>query len=454
MTEIRVDLDKLRSSAEEIGAVAEKVEAAAVEAGKAALGMRIDPSYADQLAGKLEARGREMLTHTAPITNGLREHATWLQDLAQRFEEADQASVEGLDSLWATSRALLVEYGESPYVMRWLLDGSRPPWIPPREWWQLSKEDRDLIIQGLRRDYANFMAGRTEGSFRSAGHSSSYYEEMFQIYLFGLPANLFGKLDDGSPVQIQPYYNLNHELLDKPRLPDGSSVYLDARGMPRFTKHQYQDLPEYYADLERKELLDQLGLSDPLAELHPTGWSRSHFNLCGLDAVGHAVGAQDMYQIYVNYGLSDEAMLRTGGTMWTYEVRDLYRSLGWEADQIGRFADSDNAHWMNWDSENRLEHPTFSQVEEKLRDGYVVTPLVGVNSGTGHLSSASNSVGHFVNIVETMTTKDGMELVRVYNPMFHREEIYTWSDFDRIWRHAGGNSGGQGVIARPPEPET
>jgi len=453
MTDILVDTDKLRSAAAEIEGVADQVNAAAVEAGKAALGGGIDTRYAAQLADKLEGYGVELLAQATSITNGLREHATWLRDLAQRFEEADQAAVEGMDSLWAIAQATLVEYGESPFVPRWLLDGARPPWMDREHWWHLSEGDRQLIIQGLRRDWANFMAGRTEGSFRPAGYNSSYYEEMFQIYLFGLPAALFHE-QDGRLQQIEPYYNLNHELLVKPRLPDGSSVYLDANGRPRFTKYQYQDLQEYYANLEKQELLEQLGVSGPLAELQPAEWSRSHYNLCGLDAVGHAVGAEDMFQIYVNYGLSDEPMLRTGGTMWTYEVRDLYRSLGWDADQIGRFASSENVHWLNWDSNNRLAYPTFPQVEETLRAGYAITPLVGVDGGTGHLSSATSSVGHFVNIVETMTTKYGAELVRVYNPMFHREEIYTWGDFDRIWRHAGGNSGGQGVIARPPEPGT
>ena len=91
-------------------------------------------------------------------------------------------------------------------------------------------------------------------------------------------------------------------------------------------------------------------------------------------------------------------------------------------------------------------------MEEKLNEGYVITALVGVDPGNGFLSSNEDvSTGHFVNIIETMETRDGTELIRVYNSMLHREEIYTWDSFDDIWRHAGGNSGGQGVIARPPD---
>jgi len=51
-----------------------------------------------------------------------------------------------------------------------------------------------------------------------------------------------------------------------------------------------------------------------------------------------------------------------------------------------------------------------------------------------------------------MTTRDGTQLVRVYNSMEHREEIYTWEQFNATWRDAGANSGGQAVLARPPDP--
>jgi hypothetical protein len=145
-------------------------------------------------------------------------------------------------------------------------------------------------------------------------------------------------------------------------------------------------------------------------------------------------------------------MLIKNETAWTWQVRNLYRELGWEAEQIGRFASSDQVTWLHWNEDNRLEYPTFANVEGKLREGYVITPLVGINQGTGALSADPDvAVGHFVNILETMTTKDGTQIVRVYNSAFHREEIYTWDHFDAVWRQAGGNSGGQGVIARPVE---
>jgi len=54
--------------------------------------------------------------------------------------------------------------------------------------------------------------------------------------------------------------------------------------------------------------------------------------------------------------------------------------------------------------------------------------------------------------ITMMTTRDGTQLVRVYNSMEHREEIYTWEQFNATWRDAGVNSGGQAVLARPPDP--
>jgi len=74
-----------------------------------------------------------------------------------------------------------------------------------------------------------------------------------------------------------------------------------------------------------------------------------------------------------------------------------------------------------------------------------------VDAARGTLSASPDAaVGHFVTISETMVTQDGTQLIRVYNSLEHREEIYTWEWFDEIWRNAGGNSGGQAAIARPP----
>jgi hypothetical protein len=448
MTDILVDIDKLRSSAVEIDGVADEVNAAAVRAGKAALGRGIDSRYAAQLAGKLEGYGVELLAQASSIISGLGEHATWLRDLAQRFEEADQAAVEGMDSLWAIAQATLVEYGESPYVSRWLLDGSRPPWMDPKLWRHLTEEDREQIIRELRWDWANFMAGRTEGSFRPAGYGSSYYEEMFQIYLFGLPAALFQE-QDGRLQQVAPYV-ADHALFSKPELPDGSDP--DVYPGRDFRMWQYQDLEAYVDALERSGTLDDLGLTDQLEARKTAAWAIRHYNLCGLDAAGQAVGVSNMMEAYVAFAGIDEQLLIKNETAWTWQIRDLYRELGWEADQIGRFASSDQVTWLHWHEDNRLEYPTFTDVEAKLGEGYVITPLVGINQATGVLSANPDaSVGHFVNILETMTTKDGTEIVRVYNSAFHREEIYTWDQFDAIWRQAGGNSGGQAILARPPE---
>ncbi|OFV84402.1 MAG: hypothetical protein A2W26_10435 [Acidobacteria bacterium RBG_16_64_8] len=78
---------------------------------------------------------------------------------------------------------------------------------------------------------------------------------------------------------------------------------------------------------------------------------------------------------------------------------------------------------------------------------------VGVNSGaSASLSSTSSAVGHYVNILETFTTKDGVDFVRVYSSLEHREEIYTWEHFQATWgkwENVGDNSAGQAIIARP-----
>ena len=54
--------------------------------------------------------------------------------------------------------------------------------------------------------------------------------------------------------------------------------------------------------------------------------------------------------------------------------------------------------------------------------------------------------------ITMMATRDGTQLVRVYNSMEHREEIYTWVQIFKTWRDAGLNDGGQAILARPPDP--
>lgn len=369
-------------------------------------------------------------------------------------------SAEGLAGLMAASRGLMEDFGETPFMPLWLLEGRRPPWIDERIWSKLmDRADRQAMVEELRQEFANFRANRTTGSFRSPSYSNEYEEEMFMLYLFGVPASLFDEVQDEKHrestrvAQVRPYLP-GYLLFDLPDLEDGRTYrYINPMtGVldSRFRAYQYQDLPEYYQRLAEANKLAALGLID-LGDLSPSEWSDAHYNLCGLDAAGHALGVEDMFQIYAAYGNLDEAMLIDGDTSWTYELRNLYREMGWEAEQIGRLAGSEYDRWVHWDETNIIAYPTFEQVEQKLREGYVITSLVGMHPGTGNLSASDASVdhGHFVNIVETMETKDGTPLVRVFNSLQHREEIFTWEEFDRIWQRAGGNSGGQAAVARP-----
>jgi hypothetical protein len=278
---------------------------------------------------------------------------------------------------------------------------------------------------------------------------------MFILYLSGLSLSLFEKRtvpgSDGKSITIivqRAPYVPEYALLTKPNLPDGSNpeVYPGRD----FKLSQYQDLEAYIKSLKEGGILEALGLTTALEEVKTGNWSIRHYNLCGQDAAGEAVGVEDMMQAYVAFARVDEKVLINNSTAWTWQIRDLYRELGWEADQIGRFASTEHTTWLHWKEDDRLAYPTFSNVEETLGQGYVITPLVGIDSGTGVLSADPDAAtGHFVNILETMTTRDGTQVVRVYNSAFHREEIYAWDQFDAIWERAGGNSGGQAVIARP-----
>jgi hypothetical protein len=389
------------------------------------------------------SEGAHALTEAKNCSHEVSEISLWLREMGRRFEEVDQAALTGMERLLQLNQAFIDEYGDSPLVPQYLINGTKPPWIPIEGWRGMNWAMRQRIIEDTRVDWARFLANRTPGSFRPAAYDANYLEEMFMIYIFGLPASCF---DNQTGEQSEPFYPAN-ALFIKPELPDGTEAYPDRL----FTKYQYQDLEAYLSDLEEKGILDDLSLTEVLYEIKTANWSRAHYNLCGLDSAGYAVGVEHMVEAYVAFANIDEPMLINNETTWTYQIRDLYREMGWEAEQIGRFANTEYATWLHWDENNRLAYPTFEQVETTLQEGYVITPLVGVDSTTGYLSSNENAAtGHFINIIETMKTRDGTELIRVYNSMHHREEIYTWDLFDDIWQHAGGNSGGQAAIARPP----
>jgi hypothetical protein len=426
MTDIRVNPDMLKWGAREFAPLVRELNSIGAVLQLSTWYGDINSQYAGQIAGMFRSEGANVLTEARHCSHEMSELSLWLGELARRFEEVDQASLVGIGRLWQLNQALIAEYGDSPLVPQYLIDGTKPPDFDTYRWFHLPREDREDVIRYYRQQWANFLASRTPGSFRPAAYDADYLEEMFMIYMFGLPASHF---DPETGEQTEPFIP-NEELYEKPDLPDGTEYYLDKTGQI-FNMWQYQNLRILTGN---------------------ENWAYAHFRLCGIFAAGHAVGVDSMVDVINHFANVNEDMLINNDYMWNYEIRDLYREMGWEAEQIGRFASTEYSTWINWDEENRLAYPTFEQVEGKINEGYVITALVGVDSATGFLSSNQDiATGHFVNIIETMETRDGTELIRVYNSMNHREEIYTWESFDDIWRYAGGNSGGQGVIARPPD---
>jgi hypothetical protein len=426
MTDIRVNPDMLEWGASEFVPLVKKLNSIGAVLHLTTWYGDIDSQYALQLAGMFRSEGANALTEARRCSHEVSEISLWLREMGRRFEEVDQAALAGMERLLQLNQAFIAEYGDSPLVPPYLINSTRPPWIPIEDWREMNWATRKMNIDAARSDWARFLANRTPGSFRPAAYDADYLEEMFMIYMFGLPASHF---DPETGEQTEPY-DPEEELYEKPDLPDGRTFYLETSGQ-RFNMWQYQNLRILTGN---------------------ENWAYAHFRLCGIFAAGHAVGVDSMVDAVNQFTNVNENMLIDNDTAWNYEIRDLYREMGWEADQIGRFASTEYSTWINWDEENRLAYPTFDQVEEKINEGYVITALVGVDPGSGFLSSNEDvATGHFVNIIETMETRDGSGLVRVYNSMLHREEIYTWERFDNIWRYAGGNSGGQGVIARPPD---
>jgi len=446
MTDILVDPDRLRWGAAEIERVAGEADAAVRDLNIPTLVEGINPEYAVQLATKVRGYGAQLVGQTAPVINGLREHSTWLRELARRFEEADQASVQGMERLWASTQALISDYGESPFVPMWLLDGTCPPWMDTDTWRQLDPDDRLAMMAYLRREWANFLASRTEGSFRSPIISAGYLEEMFMIYMFGLPLELFQDRQvtdrEGNVITIRDQtapYLPEHDLFSKPVLPDVREVY-------DFDHWQYQNLPDMMQGAKDKGYLPTSADETIWGD-----WSPRHLNLCGQDAAGHAVGVDHMAESYLAFAEVWEPALIHNEAISPYHLAHQYEQLGWQADILGPFKGSE-LHWDAWTAGNPHVVPGMEEVNAYLREGYSVTPLVGVSNGPGGaLSSTDAAVGHYVNILERFTTRDGVEVVRVYNPIDHQEEIYTWEHLEATWgkwENIYDNGAGQAVIAR------
>ncbi len=440
MTTIQVDPDQLRLASEQYAAMAQRVLKLQWDAEQAAGGA---PSYEGQFGPQVQSMQVEAAASIQRILSPMVEAGEYLAEKAEGFAKADVAAQDGFYQLALTIRATVDQFAGLTILPQWLLLGRQPPWVDVREWREMPVDDRQAMLEGYRRQWVQFLAGRTEGAFRPAQAGLPYLEEMFGIYLFGLPASLF---DARTGQQTGPYLPPKSSyLFQLPNLPRAQEY-----GRPDLRRWQYQDLGIYLRELSKSENPDDVGLAERARAAQSQDWASSQFNLCGLDAVGYAVGARDMLEVYVSFAEVNEEMLIKGDTAWTYEIRDLYRELGWEADQIGRFAGSEDTVWLHWDEENRLAYPTFENVAHRLAEGYAITPLVGVDAARGTLSANPDAaVGHFVTISETMVTQDGTQLIRVYNSLEHREEIYTWDWFDKIWRNAGGNSGGQAAIARP-----
>ncbi len=435
MTNIRVNPEKLKWGGREFDTIAEEINTI----GKSLYHMTMfienaNPKYAIQIAGMLRGEVAYASSEARVRASGIEELGRWLLDKADRFEEADRASQEGMYRLLAANEALMKAVGETPFVPLYILNGTKPPDFDVTRWWDLPREDQEMIILQRQHQWARFMASRTTGSFREPIYSLDYLEEMFQIYMYGLPASLF---DPDTGEQVSAYIP-EHELFEKPNLPDGSEEY-------DYAHWQDQDLEALISNPRTQEFLIDLDINKTQA------WHRRHINLCGIDAAGHAVGVDHMIQAYAAFSHIREEMLINNDTAWVYEIKALYEEMGWETIQAGRFASSE----VHWDDFNHSASPEFDDVKNYLEQGYVITALTNVDSvdPNGFLTADPNiESGHFPNIIETMTTQDGTQLIRVYNSMEHREEIYTWEQFQKSWEDAGPNDGGQAVLARPPAP--
>jgi len=434
-TKIRIDdLEILRSAAAEKDQIIAELEemVAALQAISAGA-----PSYDGQFAPRIKDLGAMEMAQIQGIIQRERESASYLRMKADAFERAEEANLEGLAGLHAALWESVDRFGDASLMPLYLLRGSKPPHTSDLEWWRLTPYERETYLESLRLEWARFLAGRSVSQVHAVRPTRELLEEEFQIYLFGLPKG-FGPVE--KPLSALPEY-------------------------PAASFDADHGVAQYFP-------VTFLGENFPKP--------LNHYNLCGLLSIGHIMNGsyenvigtfRDLRttvswveevdgQEVVKTSASGGDMLRHNAGASLANLEDLLKDYGWEAETIGKY-ESDPLWWHEND---RTLDATAAHVAAYLDEGKTIIPLINLE---GHAAAVNHGfleanyptdggphkrTNHFVEILEVFPTRDGSQVVRVFNPFYNREEFYTWDHFSRAWDGPGVGEF-RAVVASQPSPD-
>ena len=472
--------------------------------------IRVDPEELRLAAGELQDSARQLrqvghdlvaVAHTAPSYDGqfgpaVREAAeslqaeacqlaSWLDGLgggleakAQAFQEADEVAVAGLTAAGAQLQALVDEGTPLPLMPAWLRRGERPPWVEEEDWSFLPRAERAAILAEARQRWMEAqarraalltppwekdpgwlarVAGLTPEAIRSLSlderhnllaDARAQYAAEWPRFLANQSMFQYGVATDQSEAFLIYLYGLE----GAERYGAGPNLASDSPGriLPDLEMGKYRDP-------DRPDVAQYLVITDmpSLKELLPEG-HKLH-NDCAYLSTGATMGMtandalgqvarldRNQYPYLVVDGLT---VLRNDETVGPPTIRAQFESQGWEAHAIGYQSDQEL-----WNPAGGSGAPQPGRVRGMLDSGRGIVALVNLDISEARLAPAhvSDDAPHWASIVQVLQTRDGENVVRVFNSFQDREEWYSWADFRHAWE-VPGSANYRAVYATPPE---
>jgi hypothetical protein len=171
-----------------------------------------------------------------------------------------------------------------------------------------------------------------------------------------------------------------------------------------------------------------------------------HYNLCGQIGTAATIDVYPVDALITFDSLPGGREILINEKMGTRcdDLESLFEAYGWETEQVGHAEDAYTWH------DNRSWKPKYDQVEDHLKNGRAINALVNLDKISKLIEPVNriNDTGHWTPILQLMTTRDGEQLARLYNPFQDCEE---WYPFDHLVQSWTPSANYVAVVATPPE---
>jgi hypothetical protein len=173
-----------------------------------------------------------------------------------------------------------------------------------------------------------------------------------------------------------------------------------------------------------------------------------HYNLCGQIGSALMMDVDPVEALIVFEGIPGGSDILKNPYEGTNpdDLIALFAEYGWEGERVGYTGDPYPWRRFNGDS----FRPKFEQVADHLLNGRGLNALVNLDTGSDYIEPLDHTAdaGHWSPILQTVTTRDDQQLVRIYNPYQDREEWYTFDHLVESWTPSANYLA---VVATPPE---